>query len=218
MYENDSFLMNSAAKTNERKEFLTLLAAHEQQNILAGALLADIWEKSCETREHGERIAESAFTIGKRMLLTNGQLHNLILLARVHDLGKTLIPGKVLSKTGPLDEQEWDLIKMHPLFGARIARLTLPIRHLADDIMAHHERWDGRGYPRGLSGVSIPMLARILTIADTFENLTHDRSYRRAIRIEDALIEMRRNAGKQFDPMILDIFVGSFGKSLPVSV
>jgi HD-GYP domain-containing protein (c-di-GMP phosphodiesterase class II) len=218
MYENDSFLLGSASIPSERREFLNFMLAQEHQNILTSAMLADIWEKSFETREHGERIAESAFSIGKRMMLSNGQLHNLILLAKVHDLGKTLLPAKLLNKTCSLDDQDWDQIKMHPVFGARIARLTTPIRHLANDILAHHERWDGQGYPQGLSGVSIPFLARIINIADSFENLTHDRYFRKAVRIDDALIEMRMNAGKQFDPMILDIFIGTFGKSLPVSV
>jgi HD-GYP domain-containing protein (c-di-GMP phosphodiesterase class II) len=192
----------------DQKEWLKLVASRKTNHSIVNSLLTDIWDKSFETKEHGERMAAYAWQIGKKIGLPQSQLQDLVLLARVHDIGKTMISNKILNKAGPLDELEWAEMKMHTIFGYRIAQLTPDIRPVSDGILFHHERWDGDGYPHGLSGLTIPLQARIIAVVDAFDTMTHDRSYRQAVEAENAIWELRMKAGKQFDPTIVDIFAG----------
>jgi HD-GYP domain-containing protein (c-di-GMP phosphodiesterase class II) len=201
----------------DQKEWLSLIRNLELHNTLLTSLMADIWDKSHESRDHGERIAELAWQIGRRMAMPANQLQDLVLLAKVHDLGKIMISDRVLNKCGPLDEMEWAEMKMHPVFGYRIAQLNPAIRHVADGILYHHERWDGQGYPHGLSGLTIPLLPRIIAAVDAFETMTHERSFRTAMKIHDALCELRRNASRQFDPDIVDKLVALVRERLDIS-
>jgi ribonuclease P protein subunit RPR2 len=125
----------------------------------------------------------------------------------LHDIGKVGVPEHVLCKPGPLDEAEWLVMREHPAIGAQIVE---PIRFLAgavDIVRSHHERWDGRGYPRGLRGTQIPLAARIFSIADSFDAMTSDRPYRAALPVEAALDEIEGGAGTQFDPDVAHAFL-----------
>jgi HD-GYP domain-containing protein (c-di-GMP phosphodiesterase class II) len=102
-------------------------------------------------------------------------------------------------------------IKRHPEVGFRIAQASPELIHISEYILSHHERWDGKGYPRGLAGQSIPLLARILMVVDSFDAMTQDRAYRKAMPVKDALEEIRRNAGTQFDPSVARAFLGMMG-------
>lgn len=192
-----------AITEEDEREWTNSVFNQEPYNELITLLLQDVWVKSHETREHGERIAELSWLIGRRMGLQPSQLQDLVLLARLHDLGKTLIPDTILNKCGPLSESEWAKMKAHSDYGYSIARNSPDIQHISAGILFHHERWDGQGYPHGLSGKTIPLSARIIAVADAFETMTHDRSYRQAIDVDRALSELRFNAGKQFDPAIV---------------
>lgn len=170
-------------------------------------MLANIQEYSLETREHGERMASLSQKIGECLGYTEIQQRDLMLLARVHDVGKILVPESILVKSGPLNDEEWVEMKKHTLYGYKIALATPEIRHVAEGLLFHHERWDGQGYPHGLSGQAIPSNARILAVVDAFDVMTHSRPYGSARQIEDAIHEMRENAGKQFDPAIVDLLL-----------
>jgi ribonuclease P protein subunit RPR2 len=125
----------------------------------------------------------------------------------LHDIGKVGVPESVLCKPGPLDEAEWGMMREHPEIGAQIVS---PIRFLAgavDIVRTHHERWDGAGYPYGLSGEEIPLAARVFSIADSFDAMTSDRPYRAAMPIEQALEQIREGAGSQFDPEVAKAFL-----------
>lgn len=125
----------------------------------------------------------------------------------LHDIGKVGIPEAVLCKRGPLDEAEWAVMREHPAIGAQIVS---PIRFLAgavEIVRTHHERWDGLGYPRGLRGEEIPLAARIFAIADSFDAMTSDRPYRAAMKLDQALDEIRSGAGSQFDPDVATAFL-----------
>lgn len=125
----------------------------------------------------------------------------------LHDVGKILIPDSILNKPGPLDDEEWEIMASHPLRGFELVK---PLRLLGDASMvirSHHERWDGRGYPDGLKGENIYLPARIFTISDTFDAMTTDRPYRKAMSIDDALHEIERHAGTQFDPELAREFI-----------
>jgi len=166
-----------------------------------------MFEKSQETEEHAERMVLLSKSIGLAMSLTEGQLNDLELLATLHDIGKMGISAQILSKPGKLSNSEWVEMKKHPEIGFRIAQATSELISIADNILYHHERWDGKGYPQGLVGATIPLLSRIISIVDAFDAMTNDRAYRLAMTQEEAIDEIRRNAGTQFDPEVSKIFI-----------
>ncbi|SLM17450.1 Cyclic di-GMP phosphodiesterase response regulator RpfG (fragment) [uncultured spirochete] len=125
----------------------------------------------------------------------------------LHDIGKISIDDRILKKEESLTEDEWKIIKTHPQIGYRIAMASSEFREIASYIIVHHERWDGKGYPRGLKGEEIPLLARILTVADAYDAMTSKRVYKDAWKREAALEELKKNSGTQFDPKIIDIFL-----------
>lgn len=134
----------------------------------------------------------------------------------LHDVGKILIPDSILNKPGPLDDDEWEVMASHPLRGFELVK---PLRLLGDAslvIRSHHERWDGRGYPDGLKGEQTYLPARIFTVCDTFDAMTTDRPYRKALSIDDALHEIERHAGTQFDPEIAREFIALCEERRPV--
>jgi two-component system, cell cycle response regulator len=126
--------------------------------------------------------------------------------AELHDLGKIGIPDEILDKPGPLDEVEWSFMRRHTTIGERILMAAPALRLVARLVRSSHERWDGRGYPDGLAGERIPLGARVVCVCDAFHAMTSDRSSRRAMSRSDALAELRRCAGTQFDPAVVDAF------------
>ena len=135
------------------------------------------------------------------------QLNNLDLLAQVHDLGKLGIPDSILFKEVPLTDEEWEIMRTHPEKGYRIAISSFDLLDIADLILKHHERWGGEGYPLGLKGRDIPIECRILSIVDTFDAMTSNRPYRKALSKDTAIAELKRCAGTQFDPNLVKIFL-----------
>ncbi|MFP4285900.1 MAG: PAS domain S-box protein [Desulfovermiculus sp.] len=171
------------------------------------ALMAALEERDFITSGHALRLEDLCVRLGWQVNLSSSQLSDLNLLAWVHDLGKVGIPDHILFKPGPLNDQEWEIMRQHPEKGHRIAHSSTDLAGIADLILKHHERWDGKGYPLGLAGEDIPIECRILAIADSFDVMTNDRPYRKAISVEHALKELKRCAGTQFDPELVDIFV-----------
>ena len=168
-------------------------------------------EKSDETEAHAERLAQLAKELGRALGLPEEDLEALQLLSALHDIGKISVDKNILSKRAPLTEADWVEIKRHPEVGFRIAQASPELIHISEYILSHHERWDGKGYPRGLAGASIPLLARVLMVVDSFDAMTQDRAYRKAMPVEVALEEIRRNAGTQFDPSVARAFLGMMG-------
>jgi HD-GYP domain-containing protein (c-di-GMP phosphodiesterase class II) len=126
----------------------------------------------------------------------------------LHDIGKVGIPESVLCKPGPLTDDEWTVMRAHPAIGAQIVEPIRFLRGAVEIVRTHHERWDGAGYPAGLAGERIPLAARVFAIADSFDAMTSDRPYRSALSFEEALDEIRRGAGSQFDPTVARVFFG----------
>lgn len=182
----------------------------EQQSMhssIIKGLQQTLAEKSYETEEHAERLQELALSLGHLMGLSNNELDELLLLAKLHDIGKIAIPDDILLKPGPLTPSEWDIMKRHSEIGYRIAQATPELAHIAQTILSHHERWDGKGYPLGLSEEKIPLLSRIIALVDSYDVMTHGRPYKHALSKDAALMEVVRNSGTQFDPTIAGQFV-----------
>jgi diguanylate cyclase (GGDEF)-like protein len=183
------------------------------KNKIVQGLLNTLVVKSEETKEHALRMSKLASAFGNELGLPNSELNRLSLLSKLHDIGKTTIEEKILKKPGKLTEKEWEIMKEHPERGSRIANSSEEFALIAEEIYTHHERWDGNGYPRQLKGNEIPYLARIISIIDAYDVMTHERSYKDAVPIEDALKEINICAGSQFDPDLANKFMTLVNKS-----
>lgn len=189
-----------------------LLEVKSTRGTIISTLLTTLGEKSHETEAHAWRLQKLALQVGEKIELSLEELDRLSLLLTLHDIGKINISEDILTKPGPLTKEEWELMKGHPETGYRIARSTDEFSHVADDIRAHHERWDGTGYPQGLEGEEIPLLARIATIVDSYDVMTNHRPYKKTKTKEEAITELQRCAGSQFDPKLVAAFIDSISE------
>jgi putative two-component system response regulator len=167
-----------------------------------------------ETGQHAQRVGLLAALIGRAMGFSEDQAQSIQAAATLHDIGKIGIPDRILLKPGALTREEFDQIKTHTAIGGEILTMShFTILKLAQEIaFYHHERWDGCGYNR-IGGEDIPVSARIVALADTFDVLTHDRPYKRAWPGSRAVAEIQRERGHQFDPRVVDAFLGGFSTS-----
>lgn len=155
--------------------------------------------------DHGSRVAELSLAAATYLDLTQKEMGRLYFSALIHDVGKTDIDPAVLSKPSPLTDGETAEIQRHPQAGHdRVSDLTH--RTIAEAVLCHHERWDGMGYPNGVKGKSIPLMSRIILVADAFDVMTNGRSYRPKLGIQDAGKELAKWSGRQFDPKVVDAF------------
>ena len=185
--------------------------ALEQAQFEMLARLAAVAEfRDDDTGQHTRRVGDLAVAIAERLGLPETQLDLMRLAAPLHDVGKIAIPDAVLGKPGKLTVAEYDEMKTHTTVGAQmLAGSGFALLGLAEEIaLTHHERWDGSGYPAGLAGEAIPIAGRIVAVADVFDALTHERPYKPAWSVADALAEMTGQSGRHFDPAVLEAFLG----------
>jgi diguanylate cyclase (GGDEF)-like protein/PAS domain S-box-containing protein len=209
--ENSEINLIQALKDAEDKMYRNkLLESRSFRNMMVTSLEKTLAEKSHETEEHTKRVRQTCLKIGKAIGLTEEKINELGLLATLHDIGKIAIPERILNKPGPLDEEEMSIMQTHCEIGCRIAQASPELSHIAGAILSHHERYDGKGYPQGLKGEEIPIICRIINIVDSFDVMTHDRIYKKAITYQEAEKELLRCSGTQFDPdlvkKIVDVF------------
>lgn len=183
-----------------------MLRDNSASSSLVDSLKQTLSESDYETEEHVERTREMAARLGKRMNLSDSDIGKLELLAVLHDIGKVAIPHHVLVKKGKLNDEEFKIMQQHTVKGYRIAKSSPELGDIADCILSHHEKWDGTGYPNRLKGEEIPLLARIISAVDSHDVMVHNRPYHQAMPEEDAIKELRRCAGTQFDPHIVEVF------------
>ncbi|MBS3957672.1 MAG: HD-GYP domain-containing protein [Clostridiales bacterium] len=179
------------------------------------SLVAALEAKDPYTAGHSERVAQYSSAIAKSLGLSDKRAEQLELAAQLHDLGKVGIPNEILSKPGRLTTAEFDLVRQHPVVGADLVDNVHGFADLVPAIRYHHERYDGQGYCAGLSGLEIPLEARILAVADSFDAMTSSRAYRAAMSIEEALAELTRCAGSQYDPLVVEHFLTSWSSVRP---
>lgn len=184
-----------------------LLDNSSTHSAVIASITSAMFERSHETELHSYRIKDLAKQISMILGLSPEKTDELLLLATLHDIGKVAISDAILNKPGPLTPEEWVEMRKHPMVGYRIAKASPMLKPIANYILSHHERWDGTGYPRGLKGLEIPLLSRIISVVDAFDAMTEDRPYRSKRTVDEALKEIVDNSGTQFDPRIASIFV-----------
>jgi HD-GYP domain-containing protein (c-di-GMP phosphodiesterase class II) len=171
------------------------------------ALASTVEAKDDYTACHGEDVAELVERVALRMSLTSAQARDARYAAMLHDIGKVAVPSEILLKPGPLTEEEWVVMRGHAAIGGELVARIDAFAHLAPAVRASHERWDGTGYPDGLAGQEIPLAARIIAACDTYDAIITDRPYRRGRPPQQARAELRRVAGTQLDPCVVDALV-----------
>lgn len=184
-----------------------LLESKSYRSSVISSLKKMLFEKSFETEEHAMRLTGLCNEAGRLMGLSQSELNDLELFSMLHDIGKIGVNDSVLLKPGKLTENEWVEMRRHCEIGCRIAQSAPELAHIADYILCHHERWDGKGYPQKLKGTQIPLLSRILSVADSYDAMVNDRYYRKALPREAAIAELKRCSGTQFDPDVVKVFL-----------
>jgi HD-GYP domain-containing protein (c-di-GMP phosphodiesterase class II) len=182
----------------------------------AASLARAVDSRDAYTGSHSERVASFAAQIAEQLGLPADQIELTRLAGSLHDLGKLAIPEEILRKPAALSDAERLVLERHPQIGYRMLE-SLGVDPIADWVLHHHERWDGVGYPDGLAGEGIPMGARIIFVADAFDAMTSDRLYRAALTYEEAVAEVERCAGTQFDPEVVHAFLARIGSQVAVS-
>jgi diguanylate cyclase (GGDEF)-like protein/PAS domain S-box-containing protein len=196
-----------------------LMESSSSRNATIRSLARTLHEKSTETEAHTMRITQLSKALGSRLDLRKDQMDELELLSLLHDIGKIGIPEYILDKPTKLSKEEWEIIKTHPEIGYRIAKSTPALEHIAEYILAHHEKYDGTGYPNGLKAQEIPYLGRIINVVDSFDVMTHSRSYKKASDLSYAIGELKGCSGAQFDPEIVATFLKMIeDEGLPVEL
>lgn len=162
--------------------------------------------KRFETLQHSRRVAAFTLLMARELKWSPGEVRALEIGSLLHDIGKAGIPHNVLMKPGKLNAEEWEIMKLHPQLGLDVLSGLPGLELEAEIVYSHHERFDGKGYPRGLANEAIPLSARIFSVADTLDAMTSDRCYRPGRSVGEARVEIRRAAGSQFDPEVLGLF------------
>jgi HD-GYP domain-containing protein (c-di-GMP phosphodiesterase class II) len=171
-----------------------------------GVLLRVLAERYPELDDHSHGVGSLAEETGRQLQLPDADVERVRLAAELHDIGKVAIPDAILNKPGPLSDEEWEYIRRHPVIGERILLAAPSLAHVAQIVRASHERVDGRGYPDGLIGPQVPIGARIVAVCDAFDAMTTRRPYNAPRSVPDALGELRRCAGTQFDAEVVEAF------------
>ena len=184
-----------------------LLEAPGMHGEAINAIIHTLYEKNQREEAHSQRVSRLSFDLAKALSLPEKDCQELKTVGLLHDIGKIAIPEYILNKPGRLSDQEYLEIKKHPEIGFRILGSISSMAEMAEYILCHHERWDGKGYPRGLKSLEIPLLARIIAITDAYDAMTSERSYKREMTKWEAAEEIERNLGAQFDPILGRIFI-----------
>ncbi len=178
-------------------------------------LLQLLRERRADLHDHVDGVARMAELTAIRLGLSVREVRDTQLAAHLHDVGKAAIPDAILDKPGALDVKEWDFMTRHTLIGERIVRAAPALAHVADLVRSSHERFDGTGYPDALRGEQIPLGARVIAVCDAYDAMVSERVYRRRVTPAEALQELARCAGTQFDPQVVEAFCAVLSDTLP---
>jgi len=208
MIEESGMPIQKAVKLAEDEMYQNkLYEASSRRSKTIDIILNTLHEKNPREEQHSQRVAEICETMAKQMGMPDSDIKKIKAAGLLHDIGKIGIQEEVLNKPGILTEDEYKEVKKHSEIGYRILNTSPNMSEIAEIVLCHHERWDGKGYPKGRSKTDIPLFARIITIADAYDAMTSDRSYRKALPAAYAKNELIKGSGKQFDPELVEFFV-----------
>ncbi len=200
---------NTIVQMEKKIEDLSVQSAQASE-IALSTILKAVNSKDNYSLAHAQRVCDFSLMIGEELGLSQIELSKLRLTAMYHDIGKIEIPEYILTKPSRLNEEEYFIIRKHPLLSSQILKNFDQLKDLAEFVKHHHERFDGKGYPNGLSGESIPLFSRILFIADSFDTMTSSRIYQKGLSFDVALHSLIKGSGTQFDPELVQYFVKRF--------
>lgn len=204
-----------ARQLSYARERSQLHAALEQRGLEAIlALSAALESRDGTTGDHIDRAQHLAEDVALDLGLEPAEARNARYTAILHDVGKIGVPDAILNKPGALSEEEWETMRLHPGIGAEILSSIAGFERISGAVLAHHERFDGGGYPEGLSGDQIPLEARIISVVDAYDAMTNDRPYRKAMTHNEAIRELEQGAGTQFDPRVVESLGHVIGRNL----
>jgi HD-GYP domain-containing protein (c-di-GMP phosphodiesterase class II) len=189
------------------REWIFKARDKEIYHDIIDSLVTALEAKDNYTSGHSERVAFMTYKLSKAMGIKGVELDNIDIAAHLHDIGKIGVPDKILNKNGKLLPHEWEYIKTHPKIGFDILSKSKRLKYISKIVLYHHERWDGKGYPQGLSGIDIPLGSRIIAVCDSIDAMTSDRPYRKAMSFEECINEIIVNTGLMFDPVIIQYIV-----------
>jgi diguanylate cyclase (GGDEF)-like protein/PAS domain S-box-containing protein len=184
-----------------------LFESPEMRSRTIQSVISKLYRKYTAERRHSQRVSRICEAMGRELNLNEREINDMKNAALLHDIGKIAIKSEILNKSTMLNDKEWSEIRRHPEVGYRLLSSLSDFSYVSECILAHHERYDGKGYPKGLKGKTIPVLPRIIALAEAFDTMTSELAYHKAISEEEALAELKRNAGTQFDPDLVDIFL-----------
>lgn len=196
--------LDDAVRAMQQKKLLNSKSFHSSA---ISSLIRALKECDDDTEAHVKRTQMMGAELGNRLKLSDVQQSDLLLLCLLHDIGKIGIPLEILNKPGKLTNEEWNIMKSHAEKGYQIANSSAELKGIADMIGCHHERWDGKGYPRAIAGENIPLLSRVISVVDSYDAMVSKRVYKKAMSQEDAIAELEKCAGTQFDPKIVAEFI-----------
>jgi len=192
-------------------ESLRIKQVEEQISALRSSVICAFNQlldlKDLNTGVHSTRLAEWGMRVGQELGLEESQLQNLEVAALLHDIGKVGVPDSILKKPGKLEDAEYELMKKHPEYGWAVLRMLPGFERAALDILHHHERCDGKGYPAGLRETEIPIVSRIVSVIDAFDAMVSSRPYRKGLPYEEAVRRLIESSGTQFDPVVVQCFL-----------
>ena len=168
------------------------------------------------TGGHSQRVSDMALEVCKLLNLNQNETEKIHIAAHLHDIGKIGVPDSVLLKQGKLDDSEWEIMKNHPEIGANILKKSSSLKELAEIVLFHHERFDGKGYPMGKIGTEIPLGSRIIAICDSIDAMTSNRCYRKSLSIKDCFNQIQINLGKMYDPEIGKLVLENWNKIIEI--
>lgn len=198
-------------KNNTRKDPLNNLFIDQQieslKNNDINVVIHTLLEKNHKVVSHSKRVSELCQLLAKEYNFDVEDIQEIKVAGLIHDIGKIAISDEILNKPNRLTDDEWEIMKKHPIIGHKIVNSVKEYSQLAQKVLQHHEKWDGSGYPQGLKGEQIDIKARMIAIADAYDSMTNDRVYRKARTKDQAIKELKENAGSQFDPQLAKLFV-----------
>jgi putative nucleotidyltransferase with HDIG domain len=208
-------IFRAANNLIHRREHMTNLQRQELWLQLLINMSHFVDKRVSKSGEHSENVAKLASTTARQLKMSENEVKVIYWSSILHDIGKIGISDRILRKKTALSADDWAYIKMHPTIGSNIVSSIDMLPSLAPTISAHQEKYDGSGYPKGISGKNIPLGARILGIADAYQAMIEDRYYRDARTHDEAVNELQKVSGTQFDPEVLDVFLGVVNKQTP---